>query len=56
MEYTIEVDPNFIGFNGTFKMTIFVPSHRKPEEYIDELLDAVLSDHLRYNCEWEFIE
>ena len=55
MEYTIEVDPNIIGFKGTFQMTIFVPMHRDPEEYIDELLDAIFSDHMRWNCEWEIV-
>lgn len=36
-------------------MTIAVPRDRDPEEYIDEVLDTMLNDDLRYNCDWEFV-
>lgn len=36
-------------------MTISIPADRDAEEYIDEYLDGLLSDFVRYNCEWEFI-
>lgn len=35
-------------------MVISVPVDRDTEEYIDEYLDGLLSDFVRYNCEWEF--
>ena len=35
-------------------MTISIPVDRDQEEYIDEYLDGLLSDFVRYNCEWEF--
>lgn len=35
-------------------ITISVPMNRDAEEYIDEYLDGLLSDFVRYNCEWEF--
>lgn len=35
-------------------ITISVPTNRDAEEYIDEYLDGLLSDFVRYNCEWEF--
>ena len=35
-------------------ITIRVPNDRDAEEYIDEYLDGLLSDCVRYNCEWEF--
>lgn len=35
-------------------ITIRVPNDRDAEEYIDEYLDGLLSDFVRYNCEWEF--
>ena len=36
-------------------MTIAVPHDRDPEEYIDERLEYMMNDDLRYNCEWEFV-
>ena len=36
-------------------MTIAVPADRDSEEYIDEYLDGLLSDFVRYNSEWEFV-
>ena len=51
-EYTIKL------FQGNLitpvKITIQVPKDRDSEEYIDELLDCLLSDQARFNCEWEF--
>ena len=35
-------------------MTIPIPSDRDAEEYIDEYLDGMLNEFLRYNSEWEF--
>lgn len=39
----------------TTVMEITVPEGRNAEEYIDELLDSVLSDEFRYNAEWDFV-
>ena len=36
-------------------ITIGVPQSRDAEEYIDEYLDGLLSDFVRYNCDWDFI-
>lgn len=36
------------------RMTIPVPKDRDAEEYIDEFLDGMLNEFLRYNSEWEF--
>ena len=33
-----------------------VPDDRDTEEYIDELLDGILSDEARYNTEWDFTD
>ncbi len=38
------------------RMAIYVPTDRDPEEYIDEFLEGMLNEFLRYNCEWEFAE
>lgn len=35
-------------------MTIPVPRDRDAEEYIDEVLDGMLNEFLRYNSEWEW--
>lgn len=52
-EVTIKLYP---GMSVTpVKITIQVPVERDKEEYIDEYLDGLLSDFVRYNCEWEFI-
>lgn len=40
-------------FIPKFVMELSVPDSRDAEEYIDEYLDAVLSEDLRFNCEWE---
>ena len=41
-------------FLPVFVMVIVIPENRDAEEYIDELLDSILSEDLRWNCEWEF--
>lgn len=53
MVYKIKVSPSC--FAPTFTMEIDVPADRDSEEHIDELLDSILSDEFRYNCEWEFV-
>lgn len=42
-------------FTPTVTMTFDVPKDRDAEEYIDEYLDAILSEDFRLNCEWEFV-
>lgn len=37
-------------------MEINVPENRDAEDYIDELLDSVLRDEFRWNCEWDFAD
>ena len=37
-------------------MIIPIPTDRDDEEYIDELLDGILSTELRYNVEWDFVD
>lgn len=49
---TISVKPSC--FIPKFEMIILVPDNRDSEEYIDELLDGILNDDLRYNVEWDF--
>lgn len=39
-----------------FRMSIEVPIDRDDEEFIDEYLDSLLAEDLRYNCEWEFAD
>lgn len=39
-----------------FEMTIPIPTDRDDEEYIDELLDGILSTEFRYNAEWDFVD
>ena len=43
-------------FVPEFEMIIPIPENRDAEEYIDELLEAVLSDEFHYNVEWDFID
>ncbi len=49
----IEVLPSC--FAPSFVMEIQVPKDRDDEEYIDELLEGILSEEFRYNAEWEFV-
>lgn len=51
---TISVKPSC--FSPEFDMIISVPEDRDAEEYIDELLDGILNEDLRYNVEWDFID
>lgn len=51
--HTIWVKPSC--FAPEFKMIIDVPNDWDTEEYINELLDGILNDDLRYNCEWDFV-
>lgn len=51
---TILVKPSC--FAPEFEMTILVPEDRDAEEYIDELLDGILNEDLRYNVEWDFVD
>lgn len=37
-------------------MIIPIPEDRDSEEYIDELLDGILNEDLRYNVEWGFVD
>lgn len=43
-------------FSPGFDMIITIPDNRDPVEYIDELLDGILNDNLRYNAEWDFVD
>lgn len=51
-EKTIQLYPGMSTVPVT--ITIRVPNDRDVEEYIDEYLDGLLSDFVRYNCVWEF--
>jgi hypothetical protein len=42
-------------FAPTIVMEIKIPHDRDAEEYIDELLESILSEEFRYNAEWNFI-
>ena len=53
MERTIRVWPSC--FVKDFKMIVDVPDNVDAEEEIDSLLDALLNENLKYNCEWEFV-
>lgn len=39
-----------------FEMIIPIPTDRDDEEYIDELLDGILSTEFRYNAKWDFVD
>lgn len=51
---TIVVKPS--AFSPEFEMIIKIPNERDAEEYIDELLDGILSDEFKYNIEWDFAD
>lgn len=51
---TILVKPSW--FIPEFEMIIPIPEDRDAEEYIDALLEAVLSDESHYNVEWYFVD
>lgn len=43
-------------FHPEIEMTISIPDDRDDEEYIDELLDSILKEDLKYNVEWSFLD
>ena len=51
---TIWIKPS--SFSPEFEMIIPIPTDRDDEEYIDELLDGILSAEFRYNAEWNFVD
>lgn len=51
---TILVSPS--PFDPEFEMIISIPENRDDEEYIDELLERILGEELRYNIEWDFVD
>lgn len=42
-------------FHPEFCMVITIPGDRDDEEYIDELLDSILNEDIKFNIEWEFV-
>lgn len=42
-------------FEPEIVITIDVPCDEDAETYIDEFLDNILNENLRYNCDWNFI-
>lgn len=55
MEKSRKILLNLSCFAPGIIMQIFIPEDREEEEYIDELLDSMLTEDFRYNAEWEFI-
>lgn len=51
---TIYVKPSC--FAPGFEMVLSIPEDRDEEEYIDELLDGILNEDMKYNVEWDFID
>ena len=51
---TIYIEP--IGAVPGFEMIIPIPDDRDDEEFIDEMLDGILKDKLRYEIEWDFVD
>lgn len=49
---TIYVKPSC--FAPGFEMIISVPDDRDAEEWIDEMLEGILSEDFKYNVEWDF--
>ena len=43
-------------FVPEFEMIVYVPDDRDAEEYIDELLDSILAEDLKYNVDWDFVD
>lgn len=41
-------------FYSEIEMIIPIPEDRDAEEYIDEFLDTILCEDLKYNVEWDF--
>lgn len=51
---TIWVKPSC--FAPEFEMVIPIQDERNAEEYIDELLDGILNEDMKYNVEWDFVD
>ena len=43
-------------FVPEFEMIVHVTDDRDAEEYIDELLDSILAEDLKYNVDWDFVD
>ena len=43
-------------FIPEFEMIVPVPDDQDAEEYIDELLDSILAEDLKYNVDWDFVD
>lgn len=54
-EKVVHISVSLSCFAPTIEMRIVIPPSRDEEEYIDELLDSILTDEFRYNCAWDFI-
>lgn len=42
-------------FHKDVLMEIVVPEDQDAEEYIDQYLDSILNEDVKYNCEWNFV-
>lgn len=55
-EYTEKTIALYLGTSAVpIKITLNIPDSRDAEEYIDDLLDGLLNDSVKYNSEWEFV-
>ena len=54
MSHTRRIELKASCFAPVITMEISIPNGRDDEEYIDELLDGILAEDLRYNAEWDF--
>ena len=50
----VRICADFGCFCPSVTMEIVIPPDRDPEEYIDEYLDGILNENLRYNTDWYF--
>lgn len=41
-------------FAPSFIIELEIPDTHDEEEYIDKLLDSILAEEFRWNCEWDF--
>lgn len=55
MTKTVRINVYFMNSTTPIEMGIQVPIDANKEEYIDSILDSILSEDHKYNCEWEFI-
>ena len=51
--YKIELQPDC--FHPACIMIISVPNDWDTEEYIDQYLESILNDDMKYNAEWDFV-